>query len=379
MRSLITAAFLLILTINIFGQESIPDKQFMLGCTNVGSNEQVTHYINALGEVWQWQENIGAFVTGGVYSNSLVTVGNANFNIINIDDWPGFNFNWFYWGPYWSLGLYKVTNSKQPDKYFYLDARDSYFGSTSTQDFFIYFNSSDGTYNKWRPTPSHSIDYGSVVRIWDVFGWSPTTSGLQNYWSNVLVMLTDGSNPRIVWGKHPTMQSISSYKVYRGVSSDGTNPPPLNQFSLIHTTANANTFIYIDDAVSIGGGYKFFYYVKAYNGSLSDPSNLVSTNGYFLEKKKMGESYVERFNLKQNYPNPFNPVTTISFTLQEKSFVSLKIYDVFGNEMATLVSGLKESGSHNITFDASRFASGVYFYEINVNNHKTTKKMILTK
>jgi len=375
MRSFITAAIVLIFSINIFGQELIPDKQFMLGCTNVGSNEQVTHYINAFGEVWQW--NGSSFVTGGVYSSSLVTTGNADFNS---NDWPGFNFNWLYGGPYWSLGLYKVSNSKQTDKYFYLDARDSDFGSGAyNPDFHIYFDNSEGVYKKWRPDTQSVFSNGSVIRIWDIFSVSPNTSGLQNFWSNALVMLTDGSNPRIVWGKHPTMQSVSSYKIYRGVSSDGTNPPPLNQFSLIHTTENANIFIYTDEAVSIGSGYKFFYYVKAYNGSLSDPTNLVSTNGYFLEKKKLDEAKIERFTLGQNYPNPFNPITTISFTLIDNSFVTLNIYNVLGNEIATLVNEMKDRGNHNITFDASRLSSGVYYYEIIVDKSRTTKKMLLAK
>lgn len=182
----------LIFSLNLIGQDQrIADKQFMLGCTSVGTTEQVTHYINAEGEVWQYSS--GSFVTGGVYTNSLTTVGNANFSSY---DWPGFNFNWLYGPPYWSLGLYKVTNSKQTDKYFYLDARDSDFGgAVYNPDFYIYFdNDEDAYYHRG----GNEISQGEVVRVWDIHDESPNTSELQNYWNNVLVVLTDQSNPRIV-------------------------------------------------------------------------------------------------------------------------------------------------------------------------------------
>jgi hypothetical protein len=386
MRSLITAAFVLIFSINIFGQELIPDKQFMLGCTNVGSNEQVTHYINAVGEVWQW--NGSSFVTGGVYSSSLVTTGNADFNSY---DWPGFNFNWFYWGPHWSLGLYKVTNSKQPDKYFYLDARDSYFGSTSTQDFFIYFDNADGTYNKWRPAPFYQIVNGNVVRIWDVFGWSPTTSGLQNYWSNALVVVNNGNdNPRLIWGPYPnTAFILSYYKIYK-----------LNSESNFQLYATSTSPEFVDTNETLISGpprahetvakYKITA-VGCLNSNLLN-SKLIETGftntvearvqGFPVYKIGYSNDDINTLNvyrLNQNYPNPFNPITTISFTLLENSFVILKVYNVLGGEIATLVNELKEPGNHNVTFDASRLVSGVYYYEINVNNLKTTKKMLLAK
>ena len=178
--------FCLILTPQItFSQESIPNKQFMLACTDVGSSEEVTHYINAFGEVWQYSS--GSFITGGVYSSSLVTIGNVDYSSNN---WPGFNFNLLYGEPHWSLGIYKVSNSKQTNKYFYLDARDSDFGSRtgdySPPDFFVKFNNDEGIYDYTTTPPTSDpewtgISNGIVVRIWDIFNQVPNTSGLQNY------------------------------------------------------------------------------------------------------------------------------------------------------------------------------------------------------
>jgi hypothetical protein len=85
------------------------------------------------------------------------------------------------------------------------------------------------------------------------------------------------------------------------------------------------------------------------------------------------------FSLMQNYPNPFNPSTTIKFTIPEKEFVSLKVYDVMGNEVAILLNEEKQAGLHSIQFEASKLSSGTYFYKLQVGNIVEMKKMILLK
>jgi hypothetical protein len=87
------------------------------------------------------------------------------------------------------------------------------------------------------------------------------------------------------------------------------------------------------------------------------------------------------FELKQNYPNPFNPETTISYKVQAVSQVSLKVYDVLGNEVAALVDEVKQPGVYNSSFSTlhSSLTSGVYFYTLKTNGFTSTKKMILMK
>ncbi|MBW7887832.1 MAG: T9SS type A sorting domain-containing protein [Bacteroidetes bacterium] len=91
----------------------------------------------------------------------------------------------------------------------------------------------------------------------------------------------------------------------------------------------------------------------------------------------------ERFELFQNYPNPFNPTTTIAFQIpavkEQKLLVSLKVFDVVGREVATLVNEPKEAGSYDVKFDASKFSSGIYFYALQSGNFVQTKKMALMK
>jgi hypothetical protein len=85
------------------------------------------------------------------------------------------------------------------------------------------------------------------------------------------------------------------------------------------------------------------------------------------------------FILEQNYPNPFNPSTVISYQLPVSSDVTLKVYDILGNEIATLVDEHKPAGRYEVDFNASSLSSGVYFYQLKANNFIKTKKMILIK
>ncbi len=83
--------------------------------------------------------------------------------------------------------------------------------------------------------------------------------------------------------------------------------------------------------------------------------------------------------LYQNYPNPFNPITTIKYEVPELSSITLKVYDVLGNEIAILVNEEKPAGNYEIQFDATAFPSGVYFYKLQAGSFVETKKMVLMK
>ncbi|OGU63790.1 MAG: hypothetical protein A2X62_09835 [Stygiobacter sp. GWC2_38_9] len=91
------------------------------------------------------------------------------------------------------------------------------------------------------------------------------------------------------------------------------------------------------------------------------------------------DSIPTEFSLAQNYPNPFNPTTTIHYQLSEFANVSLKVYDVLGNEIATLVDQSQHAGKYNVRFDGSRLASGTYIYTLRTNSFTQTKKMLLVK
>ncbi|MHC1738611.1 MAG: choice-of-anchor A family protein [Ignavibacteriaceae bacterium] len=95
--------------------------------------------------------------------------------------------------------------------------------------------------------------------------------------------------------------------------------------------------------------------------------------------KETGSDLPTTYSVSQNYPNPFNPSTRIDFTIPVKSMVNLKIYNILGQEVRTLINGELEQGKYNISFDAKGLASGVYIYQLNSNDFSVSKKMILQK
>ncbi|MFZ1080307.1 MAG: T9SS type A sorting domain-containing protein [Candidatus Kryptoniota bacterium] len=95
--------------------------------------------------------------------------------------------------------------------------------------------------------------------------------------------------------------------------------------------------------------------------------------------KRAQSSIPTVFSLAQNYPNPFNPTTTIRYSIPNSSNVSMKIYNILGQEVATLVNQHQIAGNYTVTFDASRLASGVYFYRLNAGSFTAVKKMLLLK
>lgn len=101
--------------------------------------------------------------------------------------------------------------------------------------------------------------------------------------------------------------------------------------------------------------------------------------GYTSDIDDITSGIVTEYQLTQNYPNPFNPVTTIQYSIPEAGYVQIKIYNILGQEVASLVNMEQSVGSYKVLFDASKLSSGVYLYQINVNNYQQTKKMMLMK
>ena len=85
------------------------------------------------------------------------------------------------------------------------------------------------------------------------------------------------------------------------------------------------------------------------------------------------------YKLEQNYPNPFNPVTNLEFGISNLGFVTLKVYDVLGKEVATLVNEIRQPGNYTIEFNGSGLASGIYFYKLEWGEFKAIKRMMLIK
>jgi hypothetical protein len=89
--------------------------------------------------------------------------------------------------------------------------------------------------------------------------------------------------------------------------------------------------------------------------------------------------FPDGFVLNQNYPNPFNPSTTIEFNVPKSEFVELKVYNILGKEITTLVSKKLNQGNHTYTFNRKNLASGIYYYQLVAGEYREVKKMILIK
>ncbi len=87
----------------------------------------------------------------------------------------------------------------------------------------------------------------------------------------------------------------------------------------------------------------------------------------------------DNYSLSQNYPNPFNPYTSIQYKIPEAGLVTLKVFDILGNEIKTLVNENQESGVYTVVLDLSSFSSGTYIYELKVNSFAQRSKMTLMK
>lgn len=117
------------------------------------------------------------------------------------------------------------------------------------------------------------------------------------------------------------------------------------------------------------GKYKYRLKQIDYNGSFE----------YFDLTSEVIIGVPEKYELLQNYPNPFNPVTNFEFGIPELGSVTLKVYDVLGKEVKTLINEIKQAGYYKVQFDGSSFASGVYFYELRSGNFVSQKRMLLLK
>jgi hypothetical protein len=133
------------------------------------------------------------------------------------------------------------------------------------------------------------------------------------------------------------------------------------------TSTEFRSYSFIDENVS-AGNYSYRLKQIDFNGQF-EYSDIIE-----IEVTSPNE-----YSLEQNYPNPFNPKTTISYSIKEKGLVTLKVFDILGNEVNILVNGEQEAGIYKVEFEATKFTSGIYFYSLKAGNFVSTKKMILLK
>jgi len=232
-------------------------------------------------------------------------------------------------------------------------------------------------------TPTAGIFFGDytniaaynrmVYPIWmrlDGYTLSVWTAIIQDTTSSIPVELSDfysnTSNGKVLltW-QTSTETNNRGFEIQR--SNDQNNWMTIGYVEGKGTTTEPNQFSYTDEP-SLSGTY--YYRLKQ-----------VDFNGRYEYSKvlEVDLQIIKEFALEQNYPNPFNPVTTIGYELPKESDVAIKVYDILGKELTTLVKGKEQAGVHEVRFDGSQLGSGIYIYRMSVDNYTVTKKMILMK
>lgn len=190
----------------------------------------------------------------------------------------------------------------------------------------------------------------------------------------------DSLNVFLSWQAGGGIPSLDRYRIQRKLGDS------LDQFSYFTIgETGLDTLTFLDNSVNENSEYS--YRVGICEGPLSGwnsfPITLI-TDPDPVKVVDVGIGIPNEFKLEQNYPNPFNPVTKIRYTIpvgvnSQMSKVNLKVYDVLGNEVVTLISQDKFPGNYSVTFNAANLPSGIYFYRITSGNFTATKKLILLK
>ena len=150
-----------------------------------------------------------------------------------------------------------------------------------------------------------------------------------------------------------------------------TEPGRWNKVGFVSGYGNSNTvnyYSYTDRGLPTG---KYFYRLKQ--------TDLNGNYEYFNLNNEINIGIPVKFDLSQNYPNPFNPSTNLEFGIPQPGFVSLKVYNASGMEVATLINEMKTAGYYSVRFNGSNLPSGIYFYTLKADNFTATKRMMLVK
>jgi len=219
---------------------------------------------------------------------------------------------------------------------------DPYLFALATRD--PYFN----IFGVWPRAVQHAAEYGldgDVTRY--------------RTWSEAYQVLANGG--RIGMSIGSPLYPNGHLLMLAGFTSNGD--------PIVHDPAKSNGYSFLFNKTSLSqswfskGGIAYTFY----------PGTVSKNNDIILSE------VLSDFQLYQNYPNPFNPNTNISFYIPTSEIVSLKIYDILGREIATLVNEQLNSGYHSFNFSANNLPSGVYFYKLQAGSFSATKKMLLSK
>ncbi len=200
----------------------------------------------------------------------------------------------------------------------------------------------------------------SSVNYFDLITFVPTVVPVE---LTSFTALSEGGNVKLKWNSSSEINN-SGFEIQR--SNNNVNFSKIGYIQGHGSTTKSYEYTFVDNSAF---GHQYYRLKQVdFNGSYNYSKVVEVTID-----KPLG------FTLNQNYPNPFNPSTIISYSIPEKSFVTIKVYDVIGNEVATLINNQMEAGEHSVKFNGSNLSSGIYYYQIKDGNNIATKKLMLLK
>ena len=278
---------------------------------------------------------------------------------------------------------------------------DSSTASASLQRHILFANSSYGFENWYTNFLAHNayndtaVGFGKIglmpimSRKTEVFFDSVLTGGAKAFPYMNRANLYDSTNPGFVLS--PTnIDSIESFLMGRWVTGQNVNWAFDPSVDVQQAWPLSEDLSYNNSALlsaGLGGfplGDLYHWYPVQYPAwqaqEAAEHTNISEwlNTGITAVKARSGGVPVA-YSLSQNYPNPFNPTTQINYSVPKNGFVTLKVYNVLGQEVATLYSGIQHAGNYVATFDGAKFASGVYLYQLKAGGVSITKKLVLMK
>jgi hypothetical protein len=225
----------------------------------------------------------------------------------------------------------------------------------------------------------HSTDGGQTWSAGIRVNQDPINNGKIQYFPSLEIDDEGALNILFYDDRNTTSDSTD---VFLSRSTDGGNT--WAEFSIINSRFKPKPIVggasaYQGDHIALltVGDKLYALWMADYSGIYQVWLAIIDRNALSVEDGK--DVPVSSFALSQNYPNPFNPSTTIRYAIEKESDVRIKVYDLLGNEITTLVNEVKPAGIYEVDFNAGNLPGGVYFYKLTAGKFSETKKLVLLK